>query len=173
LIGYVGNLIDIKNVLTLPDIFRLIYSEITDVEFIIIGDGKLGSELEKRIERFGLPCKFTGSILQNEVAAYMQAMDALILPSKREGLGCVLLEARACGTYVVGSDVGGIPEAIGSAGQVFQLDADFISNVSDAIIHKLKEGYDSMGIAEDVKSCTWDFVANKEIKIFEQIIKPY
>ena len=43
----------------------------------------------------------------------MNTMDVMILPSKREGFGCVVTEANACGAAVVGSNAGGIPEAIG------------------------------------------------------------
>ncbi len=41
-------------------------------------------------------------------------MNVIILPSRNEGFGAVVIEAQACGTCVVGSNNGGIPEAIGS-----------------------------------------------------------
>ena len=48
-----------------------------------------------------------------ETGRWMQEARVLVLPSTEEGMGVVLLEAMACGTPVIGSDVGGIPEVVG------------------------------------------------------------
>ncbi|MDN5345742.1 MAG: teichuronic acid biosynthesis glycosyltransferase TuaC [Petrotoga sp.] len=61
----------------------------------------------------GLDVVFAGRVPQVEVAKYMNAMDVMVLPSRNEGFGAVVIEAQACGTCVVGSSNGGIPEAIG------------------------------------------------------------
>jgi glycosyltransferase involved in cell wall biosynthesis len=61
----------------------------------------------------GLDVVFAGRVPQVEVARCMNAMDVMVLPSRNEGWPCVVLEAQACGTCVVGSSSGGIPEAIG------------------------------------------------------------
>ena len=47
----------------------------------------------------------------NKVAAY-SAMDVFVIPSRAEAFGQTALEAIACGTRVLGTNVGGIPEAI-------------------------------------------------------------
>jgi glycosyltransferase involved in cell wall biosynthesis len=47
-----------------------------------------------------------------DIANWIQASDVLILPSHEEGMGRVVLEAMACGTPVIGGNVGGIKEAI-------------------------------------------------------------
>jgi len=38
----------------------------------------------------------------------MNAMDVMVLPSRKEGFGAVVIEAQTCGTCVVGSSNGGI-----------------------------------------------------------------
>ena len=48
----------------------------------------------------------------------MQAADALLVPSRAEGWGCVATEALACATPVVATRVGGLPEAVGPGGQL-------------------------------------------------------
>lgn len=53
-----------------------------------------------------------GRIAPAEVPARFRGADAVIIPSLQEGLPNVALEAQACGCPVLGSDVGGIPEAV-------------------------------------------------------------
>ena len=54
--------------------------------------------------------RMPGALPQAQVAQYMQAADLLVLPSRSEARGNVILEALACGTPVAAADVGGIPE---------------------------------------------------------------
>lgn len=110
-VGFVGSLIPRKRADKLGKMFNLIAKEIPKTFFIVIGDGPLRGKVEK--ETKGLNIIFTGGISQKEVAKYMNAMDVMMLPSRKEGFGAVVIEAQACGTCVVGSSNGGIPEAIG------------------------------------------------------------
>lgn len=171
LIGFVGNLIDVKNILILPEIFEKVKNEYKNVEFVIVGEGNLKKNLEKSFQEKSLEVRFTGKLKQEQVAEYMKAMDVMILPSKNEGWPCVILESQACGTYTVGSKVGGIPEAIGAVGETFELDENFVDNISKSIINKLKNGYDMDKILKRVKNFTWEEIVEKEIEIFNKIIK--
>ncbi len=56
---------------------------------------------------------YTGERPHDDVVRYMSAADVLILPSHREGLPTVLVEAGSLGLPVIASDVGGIPELLG------------------------------------------------------------
>ncbi|KAF5085631.1 GDP-mannose-dependent alpha-(1-6)-phosphatidylinositol monomannoside mannosyltransferase [anaerobic digester metagenome] len=57
---------------------------------------------------------FAGFVPEEEVPLYFNSADLLVLPScdRAEGFGMVLIEAQACGTPVIGTEIGGIPYAI-------------------------------------------------------------
>jgi glycosyltransferase involved in cell wall biosynthesis len=59
---------------------------------------------------------FTGFVDEGDKPALYRGAVAFIFPSRYEGFGLPLLEALACGTPVVGSDVSSIPEVVGDAG---------------------------------------------------------
>jgi len=84
-----------------------------DVRFLIVGDGVLREELERRAERLGLTRRvlFTGFRL--DVPEILAASTIAVLPSLSEGMSNSLLESMAAGVPVVATRVGGNPEAVG------------------------------------------------------------
>ena len=91
-----------------------------DVQLVIIGDGPLRHSLQRLAARLGIRerVQFLGALPHAQVLAWMRRAAMLVLPGVRtatgreEGLGLVLLEAAAHGVPVIGSSVGGIPEAV-------------------------------------------------------------
>jgi glycosyltransferase involved in cell wall biosynthesis len=89
-------------------------------ELVIIGNGPLAKQLAAEAAALGIAARvrFLGALPQAEVLAWMRQAAMLVLPSVRtatgriEGLGMVVLEAAASGVPVIGSNIGGIPEAI-------------------------------------------------------------
>jgi glycosyltransferase involved in cell wall biosynthesis len=121
-------------------------------------------------EAQGLNIIFTGRIQQKEVAKWMNAMDVMILPSRNEGWPCVVLEAQACGTCVIGSNNGGIPEAIGFPEYVVEEGKDFEERISERVVEVLKKGYDKERLIERAKNFTWGSLVGKEIEVYKQVI---
>lgn len=58
------------------------------------------------------------TISDNLLLTLYRGAEALLMPSSREGLGLPVLEALACGTPVISSDAGALPETVGEAGLV-------------------------------------------------------
>jgi glycosyltransferase involved in cell wall biosynthesis len=168
-VGFVGNLIPIKRADKLGDIFHLIAKEIPETFFIVVGDGPLREKIEK--ETKGLNIVFTGRLPQKDVAKYMNAMDVMVLPSREEGFGAVVIEAQACGTCVIGSSNGGIPEAIGFPEYVVKEGDQFEERFAKRVVEVLKEGYDMNRILERVKEFTWKNIVGKEIDVYRRVVQ--
>jgi len=137
-VAFVGGIVEEKNIFSLPGIFKNI-SSFRDVVFWIIGDGKYRKSLEKQCISMNLNVRFFGNQSPALIPELMNCIDVLILPSYREGMPLVIVEALACGCAVFGSRVGGIPEAIGIE-NTFELNDDFENNLSAAVTEFLATG---------------------------------
>ena len=124
-VAYVGNFHPVKNVTILPELLSHVHDQFEmylrdnteydyNLKFWMIGDGKLRAELQPEIMRAaGSDVRFWGNVPVERMPDMMNCIDVLLLPSRNEGLPLVVLEALKCGTSVLGSEVGGIPELIG------------------------------------------------------------
>jgi len=106
----VGNLVENKG----HHIAIELIAQIPSFRLAIIGGGPEREALLQLAERLGVTQRvhFIGRVAQERLPTYYSAADILILASSREGWPNVLLEAMACGTPVLATDVGGIPEVI-------------------------------------------------------------
>lgn len=117
-IAYVGRLDKVKGIETLLHAFALIANDQPECKLLIAGKPLLQNQdyqdfLERLTSKLGIEHQvlFLGHI-NNPVAVY-QASDLVVIPSLwSEPFGRVLLEAMACGTPVVASQIGGMPEVL-------------------------------------------------------------
>jgi glycosyltransferase involved in cell wall biosynthesis len=112
IIGTVGRLHGQKGHRYLIQAVLEIVKQPEPVEFRIIGDGNLRSELELQVQTLGLQkvIRFLGS--RTDIAAQLAQMDLFVLPSLWEGLPFVLLEAMAAGIPIIASEVDGVSEIL-------------------------------------------------------------
>lgn len=82
------------------------------VRFVLVGDGALRAETERRIAERGLTDHFLLVGSSDRVADYYRAADVFALPSRLEGMSNAILEAMASGLPVVANRVGGNPELV-------------------------------------------------------------
>ena len=166
-ISFVGNFFEVKNVLLIPYIYKLIYQNRKDVVFWMIGDGKLENQLKSDTKE--LPIKFWGKKDTEEVVELLNCTDVLILPSKNEGLPLILLEALRCGCNVVASEVGGIPEVIGKSNCVPLSDDNFIELFVEQVIEKLDPSKDFN--YPSIEAFDWSKTAEKEKELINAYFK--
>lgn len=83
-----------------------------NIGLIIIGTGPLEAEIKKYASKYK-NFLFLGKIDNDKLPEYYSASDVTIVPSvHEEGFGRIILESLACGTPVIGSNRGAIPEAM-------------------------------------------------------------
>lgn len=140
-VAFAGNLVSVKNPMSLPEIFKQVFNKYKNVEFWIMGTGKYYNMIKQKCEEYNLPFVMWGDVPSEEMPDRYNSIDVLVLPSINEGLPLVVIEALACGANVVGSTAGGIPEAIG-AENAFKRDKHFAENLGNRIVNMLTEGVD-------------------------------
>ena len=111
---FVGNLIFAKGVDILLEAFALIEKEYSDIGLIYVGDGDEKVHLINRSIELGIDNKvmLVGRVEYKSIPSIMYYSDILVLPSREEGVGRVILEAMAMRLPVIASNVGGIPLVI-------------------------------------------------------------
>ncbi|GAA0596716.1 glycosyltransferase [Caenispirillum bisanense] len=107
---FVGNLVPLKRC-------HLCIEALTALpaaRLVVAGAGPERPRLEALAARLGVAdrVRFLGRLVQDQLAPWYGAADALLLPSEREGLPNVVMEAMACGTPVVASHLPGTAEAV-------------------------------------------------------------
>ena len=114
-VAFAGNLVRVKNAAILPELFHRIGEEYEEeLKFLVIGDGKLRNKIEPELLGDAtIDVQFLGNVPAGDMPQLMNCVDVLVLPSLNEGLPLVAVEGLKCGANVIGSYVGGIPEAIG------------------------------------------------------------
>lgn len=99
-IGHVGGFVEQKNHIFLIEIFKEIKKMVPNARFYLIGDGKLRSEIEEKVNNSDV--SFLGVV--DNVYDYLNVMDAMLLPSLFEGLPLVAIEWQLNGLPALLSD---------------------------------------------------------------------
>jgi glycosyltransferase involved in cell wall biosynthesis len=112
LVAQVGRLEPQKDYPTYLAAAARVAARVPDVDFLVVGDGRLRAELEREAARLGVAerVRFTG--VRHDVPALLGAVDVLALTSRWEGLPNVVIEAMASGAVAVATDVGGALELV-------------------------------------------------------------
>lgn len=115
LVGNIGRLVDNKGIDTFLRATAIVLQQLPDVRFIIGGDGPLRGELEELARSLGISdsVQFIGFLPDAEdVMKFMSSLDVFVLPTRREGLGLVFLEAMSLQCPVVGSRISPVTEVV-------------------------------------------------------------
>ena len=108
-VAFVGRLIPEKGIYSIIEAARSKELIKRDICFVLAGDGPLANEVK---EASSSNMYWVGRCSTEDISSLLQQVDVLCLPTRSEGFSTVLLEASACGTPSVVTDVGGTRELI-------------------------------------------------------------
>lgn len=114
MILFIGNILVTKGCGELMDAFVSMAAKRPRATLVYVGDGPMKKQLEAQAKEHGLSdrVRFPGRVAHDKLNTWFSAASVFCLPSYAEGVPNVVLEAMACGTPVVATDVGGIGEIL-------------------------------------------------------------
>jgi glycosyltransferase involved in cell wall biosynthesis len=142
-IVFPGRLVKQKDPFTLLQAIRLVVDKIPAIHVRILGDGPLRKRMEKWVLQHNLSdtINFEGWLDKKSVREAYQKADIVVLPSLNEGMSMASLEAMACGTYLMVTDVSRNSMLIqdGVNGNLIKMSDS--NDLSEKIIHYYKTKY--------------------------------
>src|SRR4051794_32222642 len=154
---FVGMLEAMKNVDGLAAAWRKVMLELPEARLAIVGSGAMLDEVERLLEDYPGRIEYHPELSPAEVAAKMDDSTCIVLPSRSEGLGRVLIEGFARGRGVVASRVGGIPDIVRDGVEGLLVDPRDTDEIAAALVRVLsdRELAQSLGEAASRRYQDW------------------
>jgi glycosyltransferase involved in cell wall biosynthesis len=136
-VGTVGRLTWVKNHELFIQACKLIAPKHPDLVFLIVGDGLLRKDLETLVRELSMSERiiFTGWV--NKIYPILHLLDVLVVSSRSEGFGYILLEGMACRNAIVATHVSEVPQIIGDGETGILVPSDNVQALADAIDYLL------------------------------------
>ncbi|NLE76889.1 MAG: glycosyltransferase family 4 protein [Chloroflexi bacterium] len=164
-----------KNVPTLLRAYRQFRDDYKqDVKLVFAGSrGWLFDDVFALVEQLGLAphCVFLGRVDSEDLVHLYNAARVLVQPSYYEGFGLPPLEAMACGTPVIVSNVSALPEVVGDAGIL--VNPNSVDELAVALWRMLndeplRQQFVVKGLAR-AKSFSWEKAAEKTLEVYRRL----
>jgi glycosyltransferase involved in cell wall biosynthesis len=175
-IGVVGRMKRYKYVDHVLQAMPAVLKERPDARLLIVGDGDDRPRLQELVHKLGIngAVTFTGYVSDAEKVAMLQTMWFSVATSSKEGWGLTVLEANACGTPVIATDVPGLRDAVKDGetgvlvpfGDVRKLEQEMLALLNDpARRENLTKG--ALAWAAEFN---WDNAADKTIAVLAGMV---
>lgn len=145
------------------------------VELLIAGTGRHEDRLKQLAQDCGVDenVKFLGFVPDDKLPVLYSAADVFVFPSRYEGFGLVVLEAMACGTPVVGTPVGGVPDIVEDGKTGFVVDHD-VEDIGAKLRHCHENPVllEEMSVTAAAKARTmdWRHVATQVEDVYRSVL---
>ena len=157
-----------------------VVKEIPDARLSIVGNGD--PDYQNELKQLSAKLNLTKNIVFREFGLrdslqqkvqIMQEAWVLVFPSSREGFGLVVVEANACGTPTIATNVPGLRETVGMVIQVLcTRDIDALANSIKRVLkdNELREKLSKRAFEWSMQF-DWDKTSEKMLKVLEDIVK--
>ena len=173
MILFVGTIEPRKNLTTLLKSYAILRRQIKPPPLVIAGAKgwrheevfSLASELDLLDDLL-----FPGYVAREELPLWYSAADLLVYPSLYEGFGLPPLEAMACGTAVVVSNISSLPEVVGEAGILVEpTNAEEMAQAMQRVLTdtSLREVMRIKGL-ERAQEFTWQRTAEDTVRVYDR-----
>jgi glycosyltransferase involved in cell wall biosynthesis len=146
------------------------------VRLTVVGSARSGGPAQAAVDRLALhdDVRFTGSVPEDELVGLFQQAAVVAIPSLYEGFSLPAIEAMACGTALVTTDAGALPEVVGTeaglrvrAGDVEELTAALQTVLDSA---GLRERLGRAGRARVLAAYTWRATAERTADWYAEVL---
>ena len=171
LLLYVGNLKSTKGCLDLLEAFPAVLAQRPQASLVYAGAGACRDELLARAAALGCAerVSLVGAVPHGKLADWFRAADLLCLPSHNEGVPNVVLEAMSCGTPVVASRVGGIPEVLPEFAGIL-VPAREPAALAEALLDATARTWQGERIVEHARGFRWDDNIDQLERILQTVV---
>lgn len=178
---YLGGFQAHKNILNLLHAYTYVAQALGEDYPLVLAGKKPDSastsspDYDRMITRAGLSkyVRWIGYVDEEDKPLLYRNAEVFVFPSRREGFGLPPLEAMACGTPVVASDSGSLPEIIGPAG--FAIDPEDVRNMAGAIIAIIMQEQLAADLRrqgpEQAAKFTWENTAVETLKVYDRVAR--
>jgi glycosyltransferase involved in cell wall biosynthesis len=177
---YAGTIRPQKNIPRLIEAFAVLrgelenHPEFRDLRLVIIGDelskypGVRRAVVSSRVENF---VRFLGFVPTETLRVFYRAAAAFAFPSLYEGFGLAPLEAMACGTPVVASNLPSLVEALGDAAELVSPDNvfDIARGIRDVLLDQDRRRALVIAGPVQARRFDWDHTAQQVLDIYRNI----
>jgi len=178
---YAGNIRKHKNIPRLVEAFAVVREQLAnhprykDLRLVIIGDtisqypAVRQAVIKSRVESV---VRFLGFVPFETLRCFYESAAGFVFPSRYEGFGLPPLEAMACGTPVVCSNVSSLPEVVGDAAILVNPENvfDIARGIGDMLLDEEQRARMIRRGREQAARFSWNWTARQVLEIYQEVI---
>ena len=170
---YVGALERVKGFDTLVEAWPSVAARLPEAKLQIVGNGELAGLAAGLAASFPTRVEWRKQLVAHDVARAMDSSWLLVLPSRSEGLGRVLLEAASRGRALVGANRGGIPDVVQHGENGLLVEPDDAFRLADSLIRVLsdRDEAERLGQAARLTGNAWRTTPDQYAEHVERLVR--
>lgn len=172
---FTGRLVREKGIDVLLAAWQIVMQRVPDANLVIVGEGELRAVLEAQAQELDIQehVHFAGG--SDDVAPYLRAADAFVLPSRAEGLPVSLLEAMACQLPCVATNIGGTMQVLSDNVNGRLVPVEAVPALAEALVEVLTsteaQQWAEAARQHVVDQYSLDVVADRYIQMYTTLLR--